>query len=88
MSGGCSVGCKQTHHMHQEETTSATDAIDSLFTSATMDTDEKPNTNTTEVSWVFMQAYMVGNIHVKLASRLEGLLTRLDPKIYEQYINF
>jgi len=83
---GCADGRKQWLYMQKEEICSPTVAVESLLISATMAAYERRGTATVDIPGAFMQADMVGNVHVKLEGRLAELLTKLDPKIYNEYL--
>jgi len=51
-----------------------------------MDAYERRDMAFVDIPGAFMQADMVGNVHVKLEGRLAELLTKLDPKIYNEYL--
>jgi len=72
--------------MKKEETSSSTVAVESLLLSATMDAYERRDMAFVDIPGAFMQADMVGNVHVKLEGRLAELLTKLDPKLYNEYL--
>jgi hypothetical protein len=61
-------------------------AVESLLISATMDAYERCDTATVDIPSAFMQSDMVGNVHVKLEGRLAESLTKLDPKMYDEYL--
>jgi len=83
---GCADGRKQRLYMQKEETSSPTVAVESLLISATMDALERRDVATVDIPGAFMQADMVGNVHVKLEGRLAELLAKIDPKTYDEYI--
>lgn len=68
----------QTESKHQL----TTGAVELILLSATMDGYERQDKATTENPGVFMQAYMVGNVHVKLEGRIDEIHTNLEPKLY------
>ena len=74
-------------YMQKEETSSPTVAVESLFISATMDALERRDVATVDIPGAFMQADMVGNVHVKLEGRLAELLAKIDPVTYNEYIH-
>jgi len=47
-----------------------------LFISATNDAQEQRDVATTDITGTFMQADMVGEVHVKLEARLDEILTK------------
>ena len=83
---GCADGRKQRMYMQKEETSSPTVAVEALLISATMDAYERRDVATVDIPGAFMQADMVGNVHVKLEGRLAELLAKIDPKTYNKYL--
>jgi len=73
--------------LHAEDTTLPTVSIKSLFISATIDTHEQIDVATTDTPGAFMQADMVGEVHVKLEGRLAEILAKLDPQLYMKYLH-
>jgi len=73
-------------YMQKEETSSSTVEAESLLISVTMDAYERWDTETTDIPGAFIQADMVGNVHVKLEGRLAELLMKLEPKLYNEYL--
>jgi len=84
---GCADGQKQRMYMQKEETSSPTVAVESLLISATMDAYEKCDVATVDIPGAFMQADMVGNVHVKLEGRLTELLAKIDQETYNKYLH-
>jgi len=68
----------QTESKHQLTTV----AVELILLSATMDGYERKDKATTDNPGVFMQAYMVGNVHVNLEGRIDEIHTNLEPKLY------
>jgi len=83
---GSADGCKERLYTQREETSSPTVAVESLLISATMDAYERRDTATVDIPGAFMQADMVGYLHVKLEGRLAELSTMLNPKSYDEYL--
>jgi len=42
---------------------------------------------TTDIPGAFMQADMLGEVHVKLEGLLAWILAKLDPQLYTKYLN-
>jgi len=84
---GCADGRKQRLYMQKEDTTSPTVSIESLFISATIDTQEQRDVATTEIPDALVQADMVGEVHVKSECWLAEILTKLDPQLYTKYLH-
>jgi len=72
--------------MLKEDTSSPTVAVESLFISATLDAHERRDVATVDIPGAFMQADMVGDVHMKLEWKIADLLTRLEPDLYNKYI--
>ena len=68
--------------MQKEDTSSPTMAIESLFISATLDALERRNVATVDIPGAFMQADLVGDVHMKLEGKIADLLTELEPDLY------
>ena len=58
-----------------------------MFISATIDAQEQRDVATTDIPGAFMQADMVGEVHVKLEGRLAEILAKLDPLLYTKYLH-
>ena len=67
----------QTESKHQLTTV----AVELILLSETMAGYERQDKATTENP---MQAYMVGNVHVKLEGRIDEIHTNLEPKLYNK----
>ena len=72
--------------MQKEDTSLPTIAVESLFTSATLDAFEKWDVATVDIPGAFMQADMVGDVHMKLEGKTADLLAKLEPELYNKYI--
>ena len=83
---GCADGRKQRIYMQKDDTSSPTVAIESLFMSATLDAFERGDVATVDIPGAFMQAYMVGNVHMKLEGKIADLLMELEPDLYRKYV--
>ena len=83
---GCADGRRQRIYMQKEDTSLPTVAIESLFISAMLDALERHDVATVDIPGAFMQADMVGNVHMKLEGRIADLLTELEPGLYKKYV--
>ena len=83
---GCVDGRKQRLYMHKEDTSLTTVAVESLYISATLDARERPDVATVDIPGAFMQADMIGDVHMKLEGKLADLLTKLEPDLYSKYL--
>jgi len=83
---GCADGRRQRIYMQKEDTSSPTVSIESLFISATLDALEKREVVTVDIPGAFMQADMVGTVHMKLEGKIADLLCELEPEMYSKYI--
>jgi hypothetical protein len=83
---GCADGRKQRIYKTKEETSSPTVAIESLMLSCIIDAKEKRHVVTADIPGAFMQADMDEVLHMKLEGPLALLLAKVDPELYEKYI--
>jgi hypothetical protein len=83
---GCADGRKQWLYKTKQETSAPTVAIESLFLTSVIDTKERRNVVTMDIPGAFLQRDVGGLIHVRLEGPLITLLTKVDPKLYKQYI--
>jgi hypothetical protein len=66
--------------MNKEDTSSPTVAVESLMLSCTIDAEEQRDIATADIPGAFMQADMIGNVHVKLEGKIAELLAKLIQK--------
>ena len=64
--------------MQKEDTSSPTVAAESLFISATLDAHDRWDVATVDIPGAFLQADMVGDVHMKLEGKIAELLTNLN----------
>jgi len=83
---GCADGRRQRLYMQKEDTSSPTVAIESLLISATLDALEQQDVATVDIPGAFMQADMVGIVHMKLEGKIADLLAELEPDLYRKYM--
>ena len=62
-------------------------AVYSGLMSCTIDTEEQRDIATADIPGVFMQADMIGNVHVKLEGKIAKLLAEIDPKAFDKFIH-
>ena len=55
--------------------------------SCTIDAEEQIDVATADIPGAFMQADMIGNLHVKLEGQIAELLAKNDPKAYDNFIH-
>jgi len=53
---------------------------------ATIGAHEQRDVATTDIPGTFMQADMVGEVHIKLEGRLAKILAKLDLQLYTKYL--
>jgi hypothetical protein len=85
---GCADGRKQRIYKTKEETSSPTVRTESLFLSCVIDAKEGRDVATTDIPGAFMQADMDELVHMRLVGPLVKLLTKVDPELYEKYIEY
>jgi hypothetical protein len=86
MGRGCADGRKQRLYKTKEETSTPTVAIESSFLTCAIDARERWTVVTTDIPGAFMQTDVDEVIHVRLEGPLATLLAKVDPKLYEQYL--
>lgn len=84
---GCADGRKLRLYRTKEETSAPTVAIESLFLSCTIDARERRTVVTTDIPGTFMQTDVDEVIHVRLEGPLASILAKVDPDLYEQYLD-
>ena len=55
--------------------------------SCTIDTEEQIDFATADIPGAFMQADLIGHVHVKLEGQIAELLAKNDPKAYDNFIH-
>jgi hypothetical protein len=85
---GCADGRKQRIYKTKEETSAPTVAIESLMLSCTIDAKERRSVITADIPGAFMQADMDEVLYMKLEGPLAKLLTKVDPKKYEKFVEY
>jgi hypothetical protein len=83
---GCADGRRQRIYMQKEDTSSPTVAIESLFMSAAIDALERRDVATVDIPGAFMQADMVGDVHMRLEGKIADLFSQLEPELYNKYL--
>ena len=63
-------------------------AVESLFLSCTIDAKERRTVVTTDIPGAFLQTDMDELIHVRLEGPLATLLAKVDPKLYDRYVEY
>jgi hypothetical protein len=85
---GCADGRKQRIYKTKEETSAPTVAIESMFLTCTIDAKERRTVVTADIPGAFMQTDVDELIHVRLEGPLATLLAKVDPKLYDRYIEY
>jgi hypothetical protein len=83
---GCANGRKQRLCNTKEETSAPTVATESLFLSCTIDAKERRTAVTSGIPGAFMQMDVDEVMHVRLEGPLASLLAKVDPNLYEKYL--
>lgn len=81
-------GRKQRIYKTKEETSAPTVAIESLTLSCSIDAKEQRSVITADIPGAFMQADMDEVLYMKLEGPLAKLLTKVDPKKYEKFVEY
>jgi hypothetical protein len=63
-----------------------TDAIKSVMLSCVIDAKEGRDVATVNIPSAFLQADMDELVHIKLQGKMAELLVKLDPKLYQKYV--
>jgi hypothetical protein len=82
----CADGRKQREYTSKDETSSPTNAIESVMLSCTIDALERRNVATANIPGAFMQTDMEGTVHMMLEGKMAKLLVKIDPKLYRKYL--
>jgi hypothetical protein len=83
---GCADGRKQRLYKTKQETSAPTVAIESLFLTCTIDAKERRTVVTADIPGAFMQTDVDEVIHVRLEGPLASLLAKVDPELYDKYL--
>jgi hypothetical protein len=83
---GCDDGRKQRLYKTKEETSAPTVAIESVFLTSVVDAKEGRRVITLDIPGAFMQTDIDEVIHVRLEGAMARLLVKVNPKLYEQYL--
>ena len=83
---GCADDRKQREYINKEEASSPTVAVESVMISCTIDAKERRDVATIYIPGAFMQADMEDIVHMKLEGTMAELLVKIDPELYQKYI--
>jgi hypothetical protein len=83
---GCADGRQQRDYLTKEDTSLPIVAIESVLLSYTIDAKERRDVATVDIPGAFMQIDMKDTVHMVLEGTMAGLLVKLDPKLYQKYI--
>jgi hypothetical protein len=83
---GCADGRKQRPYNAKEDASSPTVAIESVMLSCLIDAKEHRDVATVGIPGTFMHADMEDLVHMKLEGKMVELLVKLDPKLYQKYV--
>ena len=84
---GCADGCKQQVYKSNDETSTPTIYVESLFLLSMLNTKESRYTVTSDVPGAFMQADIDELIHLRLDGELVELLIKVDPS-YHKFVTY
>ena len=84
---GCADGRKQRGWMDKEDTSSPTVSIQALILSCMIDAKEERDTATADIPGAFLQTDdLSGETHLRLDEVMTELLAKIDPDLYNKYI--
>jgi hypothetical protein len=83
---GCAGGRKQRLYKTKEETSAPTVAIESVFLTSVVDAKEGRRVITLDIPGASMQTDIDEVVHVRLEGAMARLLVKVNPKLYEQYL--
>eukprot|EP00957_Ditylum_brightwellii_P186932 14235439-Ditylum_brightwellii.AAC.1 len=83
---GCADGRKQRTYTPKDNASAPTVAAEALMLSCIIGAMEERDVTTVDIPGAFMQAEMDNVIHMKIEGTMAKLLTKLDPKMYRQYL--
>jgi hypothetical protein len=83
---GCADGRKQREDLTKEEVSSPTVATESVMLSCTIDAHENRDVATVDVPGAFLQADMEDTVYMRIDGAMAELLIRLDPELYNKFV--
>jgi hypothetical protein len=83
---GCANGRKQQAYTSKEDASLPTVSIEALMLSCVINAKEKRDVTTVNIPGAFMQANMDTLVHIRLEGTMAELLVKLDPKLYQKYV--
>ena len=83
---GCADGRKQHLNTPKDDASSPTVATESVLLSCVIDAKERQDVATVDILGAFMQGDQDETVHMHLEGTLAKLLTKCDPKLYQQYV--
>ena len=85
--GGCTDRRKQIEYLTKDEMSAPTVATEALFLTCLIYAIEDCHVTAVDVPEAFIQADMEDmTVHVKMEGKMVEILTKLDPKLYQDYI--
>jgi len=83
----CANGSVQREHIAKDEAASPTVALESVFTTATIDAHEKREVVTIDIPGAFLHADNNDCIIMRMTGTLAELMAKTDPKLYRKYLS-
>jgi hypothetical protein len=83
---GCANGRKHRPYTAKEDTSLPTVAIEPVMLSCLINAKEYRYVAMVDIPGAFMQADMEDLVHMKLEGTMAVLLVKLDPKLYQKYV--
>ena len=83
----CANGSVQREHIAKDEAASPTVALESVFTTATIDAREKREVVTIDIPGAFLHADNDDYVIMRMTGTLAELMAKTDPKLYRKYLS-
>ena len=83
----CANGSVQREHVAKDEAASPTVALESVFTTATIDAREKREVVTIDIPGAFLHADNDDYVIMRMTGTLAELMAKTDPKLYRKYLS-
>jgi hypothetical protein len=82
----CANGNKQREHIAKEEAAAPTVALESVFTTSTIDAKESRKVVTIDIPGAFLHADNEDYVIMKMVGTLAELMVKTNPRLYRQYV--
>ena len=82
----CAIGTPQRAYIKKEDAASPTCAMELVFITLVVDAHEQRHVATFDVPSAFLHAVTVKDVVMRLGGRLDELMVKVDPSLYQKYI--